>query len=228
MPDQDQGRGGRIHEGRGARSALAAAATVLAVLPVSAAVADEPVSEALDTPGTVVTEVAPVTPPGAELAAPAVPVPPPIASISSACRGAHRRARPRRQQAAIRCLVNHARTGSGLRAFRASDALARAARRQARDMARRRYFAHQRPGGRSLKGRARHAGWRGSASLGEAIAYGCGSSATPVSIVQSWLASPTHRAILLSGGFSRLGVGVAGRAPVSCGGATYVLDAGRR
>jgi uncharacterized protein YkwD len=45
--------------------------------------------------------------------------------------------------------------------------------------------------------------------------------------VSAWLASPGHRAILLSGR-SRVGVGVAGRPPASCGGrgATYVLDAG--
>jgi uncharacterized protein YkwD len=37
--------------------------------------------------------------------------------------------------------------------------------------------------------------------------------------------SAPHRAILLSPGFSAAGVGVAGRAPVSCGpGATWVLD----
>ncbi len=94
-------------------------------------------------------------------------------------------------------------------------------------MARGRFFAHQRSGGPSLRRRARSAGWRGG-SLGEAIAYGCGSGAKPAAIVRSWLNSPPHRAILLSARLSRMGVGVAKRAPVACkGGKTFVIDAGR-
>ena len=93
-------------------------------------------------------------------------------------------------------------------------------------MARRGYFAHQRSGGPSLARRARSAGFRGR-NVAEAIGYGCGSLATPASIVRMWLASPPHRAILLSRR-GRVGVGISGRPPRSCGGrgATYVLDAG--
>ena len=104
--------------------------------------------------------------------------------------------------------------------------IARAARRHAHDMARRRYFAHARPGGPDVGARLARAGWRGRA-YGEAIAYGCGSRASAASTVAMWLASPPHRAILLDSGFRRAGAGVARRAP--CGaGATWVLDAGRR
>jgi uncharacterized protein YkwD len=72
----------------------------------------------------------------------------------------------------------------------------------------------------------RAAGFRGS-NVGEAIAYGCGSFATPASVVRQWLRSPPHRAILLSGR-SRVGIGISGRSPVPCGGrgSTYVLVAG--
>jgi uncharacterized protein YkwD len=142
------------------------------------------------------------------------------------CPGAHRRSGARARRVAIGCLVNKARTAAGLRGFSWNRSLARAATRHARDMTRRRYFAHQRPGGPSLARRARAAGFRGG-NVGEAIAYGCGSRATPASIVRAWLASPPHRAILLSGR-SRVGIGISGRAPAGCGsrGATYVLDAG--
>jgi uncharacterized protein YkwD len=93
-------------------------------------------------------------------------------------------------------------------------------------MVRRRYFAHQRAGGPSLSRRLKRAGWRGRAA-GEAIAYGCGTSATPLATLRMWLNSPPHRAILLGGGWSAAGVGMSRRAPVtSCsGGGTWVLDA---
>ena len=195
---------------------LGTAAAVVALLPGTAVAADDPLAVPV-----------PAAPPLPVPSQEALAAPPaaPLAVVSSACSGARRRSGARRQRAAIRCLVNHARARAGLRGFRRSGALARAATRHARDMARRHYFAHQRAGGPSLMRRARRAGWRGRA-IGEAIAYGCASSATPLTIVQSWLASPPHAAILLARGLRRSGVGVAGRAPVGCRGATYVLDAG--
>ena len=152
--------------------------------------------------------------------------PPVKVSAAQGCAGAHRRSGARARRVAVACLVNKMRAGHGLRGFAWSPKLARAAHRHARDMARRGYFAHQRPGGPSLGSRVRAAGFRGR-NLGEAIAYGCGSLSTPASIVRAWINSPPHRAILLSRR-SRVGVGVSGRAPTSCGsrGATYVLDAG--
>ena len=124
------------------------------------------------------------------------------------------------------CEINRQRASHGLRTWGFDRQMARAARRHAHDMARRRYFAHARPGGPDVGARLARAGWRGHA-YGEAIAYGCGSQASAASTVAMWLASPPHRAILLDSGFRRAGAGVARRAP--CGaGATWVLDAGRR
>ena len=145
---------------------------------------------------------------------------PPLAATAAAC--------GRRSRAAgVRCHVNAARARAGLPSFRRSRALGRAARRHARDMARGRYFAHQRAGGPSVERRVRAAGWR-RRSVGEAIAFGCGASARPAAIVGMWLASPPHAAILLSRELSHAGVGMARRPPMACGGrgATYVLDAG--
>ena len=151
---------------------------------------------------------------------------PPVVTAAQSCPGARRRSGARARRIAVGCLVNKARTAAGLRGFAWSRSLGRAATRHARDMARRKYFAHQRSGGPSLARRARAAGFRGR-NVGEAIAYGCGSLSTPASIVRSWMNSPPHRAILLSGR-SRVGIGVTGRPPVGCGGrgSTYVLDAG--
>ena len=196
------------------RAALGAALGLLLVGPATAA-AQDPLPVPLPTVPTV-----PSVPSVPQISLPvAVPA-------SASCPGARRRSGSRARRLAVGCLVNKARTRAGLRGFAWNGALARAATRHARDMARRGYFAHQRSGGPSLSRRARSAGYRGR-SVGEAIAYGCGSTSTPASIVRMWMASPPHRAILLSGR-SRVGIGIAGRPPVRCGarGATYVLDAG--
>jgi uncharacterized protein YkwD len=201
---------------------MLAATAALGIMPATA-VADEPVVPPPSVPVI-----------GAALAAPAGPLPDvaragiaavPVATAARSCRGVHSRRGVRRQRAAVRCLVNRARGSVGLRGFRRSGALARAATRHARDMARRGYFAHQRWGGPSLLRRARASGWRGG-TVGEALAWGCRHSATPLTAVLNWLESPPHRAILLSGRLRRSGVGVS-KAPVSCHGRTYVLDAGR-
>jgi uncharacterized protein YkwD len=194
-----------------ARVALGAALTVLLAIPAGAA-AQVPL------------------PPPPEPTLPGV-APPPISlpvtvPVTQSCPGARRRSGSRARRVAIGCLVNRARTGAGLRGFAWSRALGRAATRHARDMTRRGYFAHRRAGGPSPGRRARAAGFRGR-DVGEAIAYGCGSFATPASVVRLWLGSASHRAILLSRR-SRVGIGISGRPPVPCGGrgATYVLVAG--
>jgi uncharacterized protein YkwD len=221
MPDHARFRG----------RALCAATALLALTPAAAATAAElpPAVPGLpDLPVIDAPEVAaPGLPPADPPSAPAVPsvALPPLASAAASCRGARRRSGTKRRCKAVRCLVNHARNRAGIRGFRRNGPLARAATRHARDMARRRYFAHQRAGGPPLSRRARRAGWRGR-RVGEAIAYGCRRSATPRAIVSMWLASPTHAAILLSRSLRRAGVGSA-RAPMSCRGATYVLVAGR-
>jgi uncharacterized protein YkwD len=153
----------------------------------------------------------------------------PIAKRSGSCPNAGvapDQLEPAVARAAVLCAVNRARRHNGLAALRGNASLRRAAGRHARDMARRGYFAHQRPGGPSLMERLHAAGWQGNAA-GEAIAWGCGELATASATVRAWLDSPPHRAILL-GGYAEAGVGMAGKAPAACGpGATWVLDAGR-
>jgi uncharacterized protein YkwD len=199
-------------------------ATVLAVpVPVALAAGQiEPdVGSVTETAGAVVGggAVPPVT----------VPAPTPLAAAATGCAKAH--AQPSRlaanvARAAMLCAINRARAAHGLPAFGPERHLRRAAKGQARDMVRHHYFGHQRPGGPSLSDRLRSAGWHGR-SAGEAVAWGCGSSASAASTVKAWLHSPPHRAILLSGGYRSAGIGVAGRAPAACGpGATWVLDAG--
>jgi uncharacterized protein YkwD len=134
-------------------------------------------------------------------------------------------AAPATLSAALLCAINVERAKHGLPALPADPRVATAASRHARDMVRRRYFAHKRAGGPSLSRRLKRAGWSGR-SAGEAIAYGCGTASTPLATLRMWLNSPPHRAILLGNGWSAAGVGMSRRAPVtSCsGGGTWVLD----
>jgi uncharacterized protein YkwD len=242
---------------RAGRPMLAVTAAALLLLPAAPAAAAEPPPGApatgdpttpseLPLPGTDPVVAPPPAPAPAPVpaAAPApagdvtgsLPAPPagavpPARALAASCRGAGvrpSRARASVMRGALLCVVNRARANYGLRSLRGDRRLARAAAAHAADMARRRYFGHTGAGGRSPFARARAAGWRGRA-LGEALAYGCGRSARPTSIVQAWLRSPGHRAIVLGGRYGRAGIGLAKRAPVQCGGgATWVLDAGRR
>jgi uncharacterized protein YkwD len=128
--------------------------------------------------------------------------------------------------AAMRCTVNAERTARGLGTLRADRRLNRAAKRHARDMVRRGYFAHERPGW-TLAGRLRAAGWSGS-SAAEAIAWGCDGRGSAVATLKAWLESPPHREIVL-GRYARAGIGLALGIPTRdrCGaGGTWVLDVG--
>jgi len=166
---------------------------------------------------------------GTALAAAAAPAAVQAAPAGSGCPAADSVAAnvtPRALRAALMCLVNRERAVRGLPPLRRSRPLARAARRHARAMVRRRFFAHQRSGGPDVGARVRRAGWNG-AGYGETIAYGCGSASTPRTAVRMWMASPGHRVLLLDRGYDRAGPGVARRAPLRCsGGATWVLDLG--
>jgi uncharacterized protein YkwD len=81
--------------------------------------------------------------------------------------------------------------------------LQRAARSHSNAMLRNGIFTHG-----DWYTRLRRYGVRGR-TVGENIAWGSGAAGTPSALVQMWLASPPHRATMLSPAFSRVGVGVA-------------------
>lgn len=117
----------------------------------------------------------------------------------------------------IRCRLNARRARAGLRPLRWDACLDRAAERHARDMVRRRYFAHASLGGRTLVQRARAAGYlprRGRWTLGENLAWGAGRRATAVATVRGWLRSPPHRRNVLTARFRDVGIAVVRGAPV--------------
>jgi uncharacterized protein YkwD len=135
---------------------------------------------------------------------------------------------------AVQCLVNTTRAQHGLPALRASGRLIAAAERHSADMVRRRYFEHVSPDGRTVADRVQRTGYLsgvGDWALGEDIGWGTGELGSPAAIVQAWMNSPPHRAVILGRRFREAGVGIARGIPVEgvAGaetGATFVLDAG--
>jgi uncharacterized protein YkwD len=152
------------------------------------------------------------------------------AAAPAACPGARAqisKASPAKLRSALLCLVNRKREANGLGKLRLDRKLQRAAGHHARDMVEHDYFAHQREGGPDLTERLDRVGWNGRA-WGENIAYGCGSSSSPKATLRTWMNSPPHRDILLSGSYRRGGLGVGAEAPCGDDGAMWVLDVGRK
>jgi uncharacterized protein YkwD len=131
------------------------------------------------------------------------------------------------------CVLNAQRARLGVRPLRLDGRLSQAARRHARDMARRNYFSHDSLGGASFVDRIRRAGYLRRArrwTVGENLAWGIGRRSSPRSILAGWMNSPGHRANILNGSFHEIGIGVAYGAPIRGGrrGATYATDFGAR
>ncbi len=126
------------------------------------------------------------------------------------------------------CLLNKERRAHGLRPLRLNHKLSVAARRHARSMAARNYFAHGNFVGR-IRATRYFRGVR-SWTVGENIAWGSWAFATPASINDGWMHSPKHRDNILSRRFREIGIGVAKGAPVGGQslGATYATDFGAR
>ncbi len=133
------------------------------------------------------------------------------------------------------CLLNQERTSRGLKPLKASTPLLTVARRYSEQMVRQRFFAHVSPSGSTLVQRVRKSTryLRGARSwaLGENIAWGSGTLATPANTVRAWMRSPGHRKNILTPRFRHIGIGVTGGAPRPTNGlpaATYTTDFGRR
>jgi len=162
---------------------------------------------------------------GAALAGPATL--PAAARAAGSCAGAATRPTPARtaflSQTTL-CLLNRQRAARGLGALRSNSRLALAAWRHSHDMDVHNYFAHG-----DLIGRLTRGGFlrgRRSWTVGENIAWGSGSSATPQAIASLWMHSPGHRANILNGRFHEIGVGLVVGAPVPGvrGAAIYTTD----
>ncbi len=103
-------------------------------------------------------------------------------------------------EASLLRAINLARAQHRVPPLRIDVRLTRAARDHSADMLRRQYFAHG-----SVTSRALGVGARGPV-FGEDLAWA--TDLTPGWVVQRWLASPRHRAVMLRPGFRRIGIGI--------------------
>jgi uncharacterized protein YkwD len=115
-----------------------------------------------------------------------------------------------RARAELVTRVNDERRRAGRQPLTVDSRLDAAAQRHADDMLARSYFAHRDPDGKTVRERAREAGFDWSA-IGENIAEG---QQSVKEVVESWMRSAGHRENILDRRYTRTGVGLAlGRDP---------------
>jgi uncharacterized protein YkwD len=131
------------------------------------------------------------------------------------------------------CLINAQRRAHGLVPLVADPRLDRSAQAHSDDMVEHGYFEHVSPTGSTPVSRMTSTGYLSGNDgyvVGENIAWGTLSLATPAGIVGAWMHSPGHRANILRAAFRQEGLGVSPGAPGRLGqgqpGATYTQDFG--
>jgi uncharacterized protein YkwD len=95
--------------------------------------------------------------------------------------------------------LNQIRQGNGLPALRASESLLRSSTRYAQHMIASDYFGHA----------SRIAASGAFGRVGETLELHAGWKADPARTIDEWMNSPTHRAVLLSGSYRWVGMGIA-------------------
>ncbi len=129
------------------------------------------------------------------------------------------------------CLIDRVRAAHHLRPLRANGVLQGVAARQAACIVRWDYFADECPSGQTaaaLIAATPYGAHAARLSTGQNVGWGTGLFATPAQMVTAWMASPAHRAIILTRSFNDAGVGVTPAVP-SAGaggepGATYAIE----
>jgi uncharacterized protein YkwD len=106
----------------------------------------------------------------------------------------------------VLALLNQIRQQNGLSSLSLSAPLRNAARFHSADMLQNGYFEHD---SQNEAWDARIGRFLKSSLVGENIAWGSGSLGTPAGIVSQWMHSPPHRAIILTPGLHRVGLGLA-------------------
>ena len=109
-------------------------------------------------------------------------------------------------------LINDFRAQNGLPPFTESPVFVLMAIEHSTDEVTRGYYDHDEPGGRTFDTRVlgflRHEGYRKLVAQ-ETLAYTTGGPLDPHDVLQQWLDSPPHRAILLSRDNTQIGIGIA-------------------
>ena len=129
------------------------------------------------------------------------------------------------------CLINGARTDAGLTPLTANAELAQAAQEHSQDMVSNQYFDHVAPDGRDVVDRIQATGYipqDEAWTVGENLAWGTGTLATPQNIFTAWMNSQGHRENILRPEFREIGFGIViGNPRATDGqGATYTTNFG--
>jgi uncharacterized protein YkwD len=128
------------------------------------------------------------------------------------------------------CLLNDERAVAGLRPVAEAPGLTQPSAAYSARMVAENFFAHVSPDGSTLADRltaARYIAPDGDWTVGENIAWGQGDLATPRNITIAWMNSPGHRANILTGEFTEVGLGIVPGTPGDPSwGATYTTDFG--
>jgi uncharacterized protein YkwD len=132
--------------------------------------------------------------------------------------------------------INKERAARGLVKLRVNAKLVTAARAHSTDMGRHKFFDHDSPDGEGWSARiVRHGYTRKGCrywKAGENLYYGAGLSSSPCVVVDAWMRSETHRAVILTKAFRDVGVGAVktedGYAGIDGVVWFFTLDLGRR
>lgn len=138
------------------------------------------------------------------------------------------------EQQLVKC-VNQVRVKEGLKKLKVHGALVTAARAHSSDMSVNKYFQHDSLDGSSFADRLVAAGYERKGydtwKAGETIGWGAGLYSSPVAIVQRWMESAAHRAVILSKSLKEVGVGAVSTEGYGSVEGTvwfFTLDAGAR
>jgi uncharacterized protein YkwD len=137
-----------------------------------------------------------------------------------------------RLRLATLCVINAERGKRNMSRLKPSAGLRLAASRHAHDMIRRRFFAHDAPGGLRFIDRVFRSGYLrryGRWRVGENLGWGWGRGGTPRAIVAAWMRSAGHRRNVLSKGFRDAGIAIQRGSPRKRsprGSVVYVVDFG--
>jgi uncharacterized protein YkwD len=135
---------------------------------------------------------------------------------------------------AVLCLINRERAQNGETPLLRNVRLEQAAEGHGSEMISENYFEHVSPSGETPVDRVRGTGYipgpNAGYVIGENLAWGTLSLATPQAVVEAWIASPKHLANILEAEYRETGVGVVPSVPAEFAdgqpGATYCQEFG--
>ncbi|MGB5945152.1 CAP domain-containing protein [Paenisporosarcina sp.] len=170
-------------------------------------VAQKPATPEASKPAT--KPAAPVTKPAAPVTKPAVPVTKPAAPVTKPAAPVTKPAAPASSgnvssiEQQVLTLTNQERAKGGLKALATDSALMNSAREKSADMSKNNYFSHTSPTLGSPFDQMKAKGIQYKAAA-ENIAMGQQSAAE---VVKGWMESPGHRANIMNGSFTHIGIG---------------------